>query len=96
MALKHYNLTMTGAAVPITSTTATRKGIRYALIHNTGNNSSIYIGDSTVSASSFGHTLASSEEVIIGPFSGDAPLSTAELYIHGTAQDIVHVLVVTH
>ena len=95
MALKHYDVTLAATATPITSDVDDRKGILYVLIHNTGNNSAIYIGDSTVSATSYGHTLASGEEVTIGPFSGAAPTATDKVYIFGTENDVVHALVVT-
>lgn len=96
MAVKHINHTIGATASAITTTAATRKGIQHAVIYNTSGNGAIYIGDSTVSASSYGHTLANGGILHIGPFSGSAPLSTAELYIAGTQGNVVHILLITH
>jgi len=93
MATKHYDVTLGATATQISST---RQPIKFALIHNTANNNAIYIGDKNVTASSYGHTLASSEECTIGPFSGEAPFNTNDTYIFGTADEVVHVLVITH
>jgi hypothetical protein len=95
MALTHYDVTLTAVATPIT-TNALKKNVAQAIIHNTAQNSSVYIGNSDVSATSWGFTLGSSEEVTIGPFSGSTPLNTSEIYLFGTENDIVHVLVVTY
>lgn len=93
MAIKHYNVTIGASATQVSST---RTPIKLAIIHNTTGNSAIFIGDSTVTASIYGHTLASAGNLTIGPFSGEAPFSTDELYIAGTQNNVVHVLVVTH
>jgi hypothetical protein len=95
MAVKHIDLTLSGAT-PITATAATRKGIQHIIIQNTAGNAAIFIGDSTVSSTSYGHTLAAGGILHIGPFSSMAPLNTAGLYIKGTDAQVVHILVVTH
>jgi hypothetical protein len=94
MALRHINLTIGAAATPVT--TSDHKGVRQMIIQNTAQNSAIYIGDSDVSATDYGHTLAAEGIVTIGPFSGDAPLNTKEVYIAGTENDVVHILLITH
>jgi len=96
MALKHYDITIGASATPVTSTAATRKGVLQATIQNTTQNNSIYVGDSSVTATSYGHKLAADESVTLGPFSGASYLSTAELYVAGTAAEVVHILIVTH
>ena len=87
MAIKHYNVTIGAAAKPISTT---RKGILQATIQNTSGNSAIFIGDSTVTGTVYGHTLAASAILTIGPFIGAAPLSTDEVYLAGTTNDVVH------
>lgn len=96
MAIKHIDVTLGATAAAITTTTATRKGIRHIVIQNTAANAAIFIGDSTVSSTSYGHTLAASGILHLGPFSGSAPINTAEIYIKGTANEKVHILLVTH
>jgi len=96
MAIKHYDITLAATATPITSTVATRKGILQVILQSENGNSSAYVGDSTVTASTYGQLLAADEELTIGPFIGAAPLSTGELYIFGTTDDIIHAIVITH
>ena len=96
MAIKHYDITLEATATQITSTTATRKGVRQMVIQNTSGNSAIYLGDSTVTSTTYGYSVANGGTLTLGPFSGSAPYATDELYIFGTAQDVVHILVVTH
>jgi hypothetical protein len=93
MALRQYNVTLGAGATQVTST---RRGIRHAIIQNTAGNAAIFIGDADVTNAIYGHTLAASGILHLGPFSGDAPLSTDELYITGTQSQVVHVLLITH
>jgi hypothetical protein len=96
MALKQINLTLLATPTPLTSLHANRKGIRQAFIHNTTGNSPIYVGHSGTSATDYGYTVAAGSTLEIGPFSGDAPTNTSDVYIFGTVNDVVHILLVTH
>lgn len=92
MAFKHYDVTIGAAATQVSST---KTPVQWLFIHNTAQNSAIYIGSSTVTASSYGHTLAASEEVPIGPGTAGYPINLDEVYIFGTENDVVHVLAIT-
>ena len=96
MAIKHYNLTIGAAATPITTTAATRKGIQQLIIQNTAGNAALFIGDSTVTSTIYGATLAASGTLTLGPFTASAPLNTGDLYIAGTQSQVVHLIVITH
>ena len=94
MALIHIDLTLSGAAERLYTT---RKGIRQLIIQNPTGNSAIYIGGSTVSATSYGQTVAAgAASTVLGPFSGDAPVNTSEVYVIGTLNDVIHALLITH
>jgi hypothetical protein len=94
MALIHIDLTLTGSAQLVYST---RKGIRQLIIQNPTGNSAVYVGTATVSASRYGQTVAAgSASSVLGPFSGDAPVNTSEVYVSGTQGNVIHALMVTH
>lgn len=94
MALIHLDITLTGSAQQVY---ATRKGIRQLIIQNPTGNSAVYVGGPTVSASSYGQSVAAgSASSVIGPFSGDAPVNTLGVYVNGTAEDVIHALLITH
>lgn len=94
MALIHLDITIGTDPAPVY---ATRKGIRQLIIENPSGNSAVYVGGSTVSSSSYGESLAAGTKTsVIGPFSGDAPVNTLEVYITGTENDVIHGLLITH
>jgi len=94
MAVIQINLTLTGAAQQLYSTK--RHGIREITIQNPGSQATVYIGTSSVSSTAFGYALATGTSVKIGPFSGDAPLNTNELYVYGTQSQVINALLITH
>jgi hypothetical protein len=94
MALRHIDVTLGATATKLSST---RYGIRQATIQNVSGNGAIYIGVSTVTNTSFGASIADGiGTVTLGPFSGDAPCNTDEVYLYGTQNKVVHCLLVTH
>jgi len=93
MAIRHFDVTIGAAATQVSST---RYGIRHLVIQNISGNGAIYIGASTVSASSYGQTIADgATTAAIGPFSGGAPVNTTDVYIAGTQGKVVHCLCIT-
>lgn len=94
MALIHIDKTLDGTAQKLYET---RKGIRQLIIQNPTGNDVLYVGGSTVSDSSYGQTVAAgAASSVIGPFSGDAPVSTDEVYVKGTNENVIHALLITH
>lgn len=92
---KHYEVTLvTGTAQPLTSV-ANRAYIQQAIINN-DNQNAFYIGDSSVTTSSYGRKCAAGGAERLGPFSGEGPIATDEVYFLGTTADVVHVLAVLH
>lgn len=87
MAIKHYDVTLGAAATQISST---HKPCVEIIIQNTNGNSAIYIGDSTVTNLSYGHTLAA--DGILALDGTACSINIEEVYIFGTADDVVHVL----
>lgn len=95
MALIHIDLTLNGAAQQLYSTA--RKGIRQLIIQNPTGNDAVYVGGSTVSANSYGQAVAAATaSSVLGPFSGDAPVNTSEVYVKGTNNNVIHALLITH
>ena len=94
MAVGHITVTL-GAAN--TQVTATRIPVQQVIIHNPTGNASITVGDTTMTATSYGFLVAAAaNSPSIGPFSAVAPLNLNELYLRGTEAQLVHVFYITH
>lgn len=93
MALRTIQLTLSGATQ--LTTNANRLPIRQALFYPAA--ADYYIGTSDVD-STHGLLVKSTNTVptVIGPFSGDAPVATNEIYLKGTDSNVVQVLLITH
>lgn len=86
--IKHYDVTLGAAATQITST---RKPCVEIIVQNGAQGSTLYVGDSSVTDTSYGHRLGSDEAVSLD---GTAcSINTNEVYLFGTQNEIVHVLV---
>ena len=93
MAFKHIDVTLSGS----TRVTATNTPIQQFILHNPTGNASVTIGDSNLSATSYGILVAAgANSPPIGPFSASAPLSLSEVYVRGTDAQLVHISYVTH
>ncbi len=94
MALVHYDVTLGTGTNQLTTT---RKGVRHMWIENVTSNGVLYVGEtSSVSSTVFGRSIAAASTLEIGPFSGDAPFNTTDVWFKGTSTNVIHVLVVTH
>ena len=96
MALTHIDLTLLATPTPLTTLAADRKGIRQAFIHNPTGNDSVYIGHSGVSDTDYDFVVIAGATLELGPFSGAAPTNTTDVFIYGTLNNVVHILIVTH
>lgn len=98
MSLIRFQLTLTAAAQD--QLTATRKPARHVILESDdGNASAIFVGPSDVTEATGIHLNFSATEpgrLALGPFSGDAPLNTDEIFVAGAAGQIINALVVTH
>ena len=93
MAVGHIDVTLSGS----TQVTATRIPVQQVIIHNPTGNASVLVGDSDLSATSYGFLVAAAaNSPSIGPFSASAPLNLNELYLRGTDTQVVHVFYITH
>lgn len=93
MAFHHIDVTLSGN----TRVTATNTPVRQVLVHNTTGNAAVLVGDSDLSATSYGLSIAAgATQEVAGSFSGDAPVNLNEIYLRGTDAQVVHVLYVTH
>ena len=98
MALMQLTLTMTGSNVQASSTSQPCKFVR---VENEAGNAIVKYGTSLLSATVYaGSVLADTATinngVIIGPFSGEAPMDLTNLYFLGTDGQEIHLTVVTH
>jgi hypothetical protein len=77
----------------------TRYPIRQVIIQNITGNGSIYVGDKNMPAgappATFGTMVPTASAISLGPFSGDSPLNTTDVYVTGTVANKVHCLVIT-
>lgn len=99
MSLLRIQVTLGAGATPLT-TAANRKPMRQMIAEaDDGNSDPAFVGDSGVTAAN-GIRLTPSAtvpgRVELGPFSGDAPVNTDEVFFIGTAAELINVLVVTH
>jgi hypothetical protein len=99
MAFRCFNVTIDSdlsGAIP-TPILSDRKPIRQLIIQNPTGNDTIYVGNADVTADNYGYAIAAGAAAnVIGPFSGDAPCHTGEVYILGTADEVCHVILITH
>lgn len=78
--------------------TATRYGIRQLTIYFLALNEDIYMGDADVSILHYAHkfTNGTASSLTIGPFSGDAPVNTNEIYFWTAGDDpSLHSILIT-
>lgn len=94
MALGHIDVTLGAGSTRVTTT---RIPIQQFILHNPTGNASVLIGDSDLSATSYGILVAAgANSPSIGPFSAAAPVNLNEFYVRGTEAQVVHILYVTH
>jgi len=92
MAIYHANITIGASPTQVSSTVSPKQLV---IIQNRSGNSAIYIGGIDTTASSYGHSLAAGASVTFGPGTQGHPIDLNELYIAGTADDIVNILAIT-
>ena len=93
MAFRHIDVTLSGS----TQVTSSRVPVQQVIVSNPSGNGTITIGDSNLSATSYGIPVAGgATSPSVGPFSASAPLNLNEVYIRGTDAQVVHVLYITY
>jgi hypothetical protein len=100
MALRRLQVTIGAVADQPTRFTVTRVPARHIIIESDdGNSNPVFIGNASVTSAN-GIRLHNSATVPgrmeLGPFSGDAPVNINELYVAGTANEIINVLYIGH
>lgn len=103
MALRAIQITLpaVGSQPTRLAAAADRKSIRQLIIENDdGNSNPVFVGVSDMATDgSEGIRLTNSATVpgrlALGPFSGDGPGNTDEVFLVGTESDVVNILVVT-
>lgn len=103
MALRAIQITFPAVGLqPIRVTAAAdRKSIRQLIIEgDDANSNAVFVGVSDMATDgSEGIRLTNSGTVpgrlVLGPFSGDGPVNTDEVFLVGTENEIVNILVVT-
>jgi hypothetical protein len=93
MAVKVYNLTLTGSAQRATTTHIPLSQLH---IESETGNGAVYIGDSTVAADDYGMTVTagSANAKAIGPFPAGW-MNLDEIYFLGTEDDVIHLTAIT-
>ncbi len=90
MALIAGNLTLTGAAQPLS---ATHLPVTLLILESATSNADIKIGDSTLTASIYGMTLEDgpTARITLGPWGGGtSPIDLQHVYVLGTISQVLH------
>lgn len=97
MALRHLDVSLTGGTDRVIAPVA--QGTTYPccqiIIFNLTGNGALLVGGSTLSASSFGYSIAANASLTLGPFSGVAPMALSDLYLRGTNGNVAHIIYIT-
>jgi hypothetical protein len=93
MAFHTMTFSLTGGADRLFPT---NKPVRQVILANALGNDPVLVGDSTLTASIYGFSIAANTSApTLGPFSGEQPFSLSELYVKGTAAQILRVMYIT-
>ena len=93
MAMKIFNVTLGAAATQIT---ATRTPFQELHIEVPSGGHTTFVGDSSVTSSNYGRSVAAGAAIIIGNGPGAFKVDDlSHVYLAGTQNDVIHVLVLT-
>lgn len=101
MALRAFQVILAAVGNQPTQMTSDRHSIRQLIAESDdGNSNAAFMGVSDMETDgSEGILLTNSStvpgRVVLGPFSGDGPVNTDEVYFVGTEDEIINILVVT-